>query len=111
MSATKYAGIQVLSDLPQPHLDRFVAFFPKELDALFDRCLAQGAPVARFDVFRRSGTDVLLEVHPVREKLATFVPTWSTYHVCPDCGAPFERPGDHPDNGCTLGVVENVLRQ
>lgn len=114
MSAQRILDVPVLSDLPQLHLDRLVHGTDGLTGAiveLIDRCLTQSAPADRIDVFRRSGTEVLLEVHPARSHLGTYVPTWVVAHSCPECGAPFLHAGSHPANGCKLGVVENVLRQ
>lgn len=116
MSAQRVRDIPVLSDLPQLYLDRAVHGADGLMD-LIDRLVESanrqgpGYAVARIDVFRRTGTEVLVEVHPYRSQLGLFVPTWEIAHVCPECGAPFRKAGDHPVNGCTIGVVDNVLRQ
>jgi len=111
MSVGKIWGIAVLSDLPQLHLDRILSHFKKRISNAITEVEKNDALVERIDIFRKSDSLITIEAFPAKEYLSRCSSPPQKVHSCPECGTPFEDAGDHPENGCLFGIVENVLRQ
>ena len=103
------AIVNVVSDLPQGLLDRSLEGLKRPMADVCKNIEKNDLLVERLDIFRLSGTRVRIEAFPAKEFLGRYTHVIKEAHVCPECESVYLRAGEHPENGCGLGSVEDVL--